>query len=36
MNLFGIQVYHSKRMPRSEKALYLVSVLAGLVIYLTR
>ena len=36
MNPFGIQAYRSKRMPRSEKALYLVAVLAVVVIYLTR
>ena len=35
MNPFGIQVYHSKRMPRSEKALYAVAVLALIVIFAT-
>jgi cell division protein FtsL len=32
MNPFGIQAYRSKRMPRSEKALYLVSILAVIVL----
>lgn len=32
MNPFGIQVYHSKRMPRSEKALYAAAVVAGIVL----
>ena len=36
MNPFGIEVYHSKRMPRSEKALYVVAVLAVLVVWLYR
>jgi hypothetical protein len=36
MNPFGIQAYRSKRMPRSEKCLYIVAVLAMVVIYLTR
>lgn len=33
MNPFGIQVYHSKRMPRSEKALYVVAAIALVVLY---
>jgi hypothetical protein len=36
MNPFGIQAYRSKRMPRSEKALYCIAVIAMVVIYLTR
>lgn len=36
MNPFGIQAYRSKRMPRAEKALYIVGILACVVIYLTR
>lgn len=35
MNLFGIEVYHSKRMPRSEIALYIVAILALIVIGVT-
>ena len=36
MNPFGIECYRSKRMPRSEKAMYIVAVLGMVVIYLTR
>jgi hypothetical protein len=32
MNPFGIQVYHSKRMPRSEVVLYIVAVIAMVVL----
>lgn len=32
MNPFGIQAYRSKRMPRSEKALYLAVVIALIVL----
>jgi cell division protein FtsL len=32
MNPFGIQAYRSKRMPRSEKALYLAAVIALIVL----
>ena len=32
MNPFGIQAYRSKRMPRAEKALYLASILAVIVL----
>ena len=32
MNPFGIECYRSKRMPRAEKALYIVAVLAFIVI----
>jgi len=35
MNPFGIEYYRSKRMPRSEKALYAVAVIALFVVYLT-
>lgn len=35
MNPFGIEVYRSKRMPRSEVALYIVAVLALIVIGVT-
>ena len=31
-NPFGIEVYISKRMPRSEKALYLAAVLSLIVL----
>ena len=36
MNPFGIEVYHSKRMPRAEVALYIVAVIAVAVIFFTR
>ena len=32
MNPFGIQAYRSKRMPRAEKALYIVAVIAMVVL----
>jgi hypothetical protein len=32
MNPFGIQAYRSKRMPRSEVALYIVAVIAMVVL----
>ena len=36
MNPFGIEVYHSKRIPRAEKALYIVAVIAAVVVFFTR
>lgn len=35
MNPFGIECYRSKRMPRSEVALYIVAILALIVIGVT-
>lgn len=35
MNPFGIECYRSKRMPRAEKAMYVVAVIATVVLYLT-
>lgn len=32
MNPFGIESYRSRRMPRSEKALYAVAILAVIVL----
>jgi hypothetical protein len=32
MNPFGIECYRSKRMPRSEKAMYAVAILAVFVV----
>jgi hypothetical protein len=35
VNPFGIECYRSKRMPRSEVALYIVAILALIVIGVT-